>query len=231
MAPSGVRAARPRRDRACGIPMSCCPYSRTRGTALGGSLRRTSAVWPNAPRSRGRVPPSSWSNWPPWPGSAMPRSPHPRLARIFHPISRSLVPGGAICKSSVSLRGLDSVLPTTALFVEAPNAGLTTRGFEITAPAQGTGVLRAVAAYKPHVLILAVNATTLMIRDALSGFAAGHRIPIISAERAMAGAGILMTYDPSELDVMRRSAAYVVSSTTVARSSNAPALLISGQGR
>jgi putative ABC transport system substrate-binding protein len=96
-----------------------------------------------------------------------------------------------------------------ALFDAARPLGIATRGFELRRAVDAPAVLRAVASYKPDVLLVTVNPTTLMVRDALREFGLGQRIPLISEGRVMAAAGVLLTYGPNELDIMRRAAVYV----------------------
>ncbi len=112
----------------------------------------------------------------------------------------------------VYLRGVD--VPGHATSVQGLRAGaqalgLTLREVEMRPTGDVAGVLEEVRRWQPDALYVGVVGISAGHRDAILRFAVQHRLPTISANRPTVMAGALMTYAPSALESVQRTAWYV----------------------
>jgi ABC-type uncharacterized transport system substrate-binding protein len=104
--------------------------------------------------------------------------------------------------------------PSNAVFLgrvraQAVPLGITVQDFAVNTPEELSTAFRAIAAQSPEALLVIPDAATLDLGPRIAALALENRVPVISSDTDLTGAGGLISYGVSRREAYRRSAYFV----------------------
>jgi putative tryptophan/tyrosine transport system substrate-binding protein len=129
----------------------------------------------------------------------------PKLVEFLHAVVPNATTAAVLFNPANPSNGvfLDSVRVQTAPL------GIAVQDFAVNAPDELTTAFGKIAAQRPDALLIMPDAATLDLGGRIAALALQHRIPIVSTDSDLTGAGGLISYGVSRRESYRRSAYFV----------------------
>ena len=129
----------------------------------------------------------------------------PKLVEFLH----TLLPNAATIAVLFNPANPSNPLYVESARVQAVRLGIVVKDFAMNTPDKLNTVFGAIAAQRPDALLVMPDSATIDLGVRIAALALQHRIPVVSTDSGLTGAGGLISYGFSRRESYRRSAYFV----------------------